>query len=156
MKSNSKKRRSSKPPKSTKKSNDPGNIQKIIHNLPEEQQEQIAQQIITGFSISKTSIGPLPPPEDFEKYEKVLFGAADRIMSMAEREQQIHAKGQNAALANDKKRINFATLLGFGLLAIAGIAVWNGNSIIALPLGLIGAVSAMFRTWLNFREKSKQ
>lgn len=31
--------------------------------------------------------GPLPAPKDFEHYEKILPGAAERILSMAEREQ---------------------------------------------------------------------
>ncbi|PIQ30327.1 MAG: hypothetical protein COS35_13425 [Zetaproteobacteria bacterium CG02_land_8_20_14_3_00_50_9] len=30
--------------------------------------------------------GPLPAPEDFAKYENILPGAAERILSMAENE----------------------------------------------------------------------
>ncbi len=134
----------------------PDDIQKFIHNLPEEQKAQLVEQIITDTSISETFSGPLPPPDDFAKYENVLPGAADRIIAMAEKEQQIRANGDNAILANDKKRINFATLLGVGLLAIAGIAVWNGNALIALPLGLAGIFSTMSRYCLNFLTKPKK
>jgi hypothetical protein len=40
--------------------------------------------------------GPLPRPEDFAAYERVLRGAADRILKMAEN-QAAHAKAWNAA-----------------------------------------------------------
>lgn len=32
--------------------------------------------------------GPLPVPQHFEQYEKILPGSADRILAMAEKEQQ--------------------------------------------------------------------
>lgn len=36
-------------------------------------------------SLTYTHIGPLPPPGDFMGYEQVLSGAADRILTMAEK-----------------------------------------------------------------------
>jgi len=38
--------------------------------------------------LQKFHHGPLPPPEDFAAYEAVLSGACDRILSMAEAQQQ--------------------------------------------------------------------
>jgi len=35
----------------------------------------------------ETYAGPLPPPKLFEGYEQVLKGSADRILTMAEKEQ---------------------------------------------------------------------
>ena len=40
---------------------------------------------VTQFS-AETHIGPLPRPEELGKYESVLHGAADRIITMAEKE----------------------------------------------------------------------
>lgn len=39
--------------------------------------------------IQQTSIfsGPIPSPEILERYEKLLQGSADRILTMAEKEQ---------------------------------------------------------------------
>ena len=36
--------------------------------------------------FAKFRIAPLPPPEEFAKYEEILTGAADRILSIAERQ----------------------------------------------------------------------
>ena len=107
----------------------------------------------------ETYSGPLPTPADFENYNRVVPGAAERILGMAEREQQIRADGQAKILANDKKRINGATLLGFVLLIIAGIATWQGIALIAVPLGLAGVMITVLRrlfAWLDSRAKPKK
>ena len=46
------------------------------------------EQIGAIIKAAKTSVhsGPLPAPGMFQEYEKVLPGAADRIMAMAEKE----------------------------------------------------------------------
>lgn len=44
--------------------------------------------------------GPLPPPAVFAEYERACPGAADRILSMAEKEQQ-HRHGQENTLSTD-------------------------------------------------------
>lgn len=48
-------------------------------------------------------IGPIPSPEVLEGYDKVCPGAAERILSMAEREQEIAIKErENNILVRDK------------------------------------------------------
>lgn len=54
---------------------------------------------VQGFSIQKIErSGPLPEPTDFETYEHVLPGAADRILSLTEKQQdhkiKIESRGQ--------------------------------------------------------------
>ena len=107
----------------------------------------------------ETYSGPLPTPADFENYNRVVPGAAERILGMAEREQQIRADNQAKILTNDTKRIHGATLLGVGLLVIAGIAAWQGAALIALPLGLAGVISVVLRQLfarLDARAKPKE
>lgn len=60
-------------------------IEKILERVPDELREELRGEIISfsAFSFS----GPLPPAESFARYEEVLPGAADRIMRMAEKEQ---------------------------------------------------------------------
>ena len=136
-----------------------GQIQELVRDLPDEERVQVFDQLISTIQISKTFTGPLPPPEDFEKYNQILPGAADRILAMAENEQRIRADGQTGILSNDNKRINVATFLGLALIVVAGIATWNGYVSIAVPLGLSGVVSVIFRqllAWLNSRGKPEQ
>ncbi len=158
-----KKRSRSQPTESKKRGlpaeHQPDDIREWIHSLPEEQKARIVEILAAEVRIKTTFIGPLPPPEDFEKYNQISPGAAERILSMAEREQQIRADGQAEIFANDKRRIHGATLLGIALIGIAGIAVWKGDIGIALPLGLAGVVGAIFRhllDWLNARTKSER
>lgn len=47
--------------------------------------------------------GPLPPPEILESYEKTLPGAADRIFTMAEKEQEHRQKIENNMVEDDNK-----------------------------------------------------
>lgn len=102
--------------------------------------------------------GPLPRPEDFEKYNEILPNAADRILTMAEKEQQIREDGQAGTLANNRLLVNRATLLGVGLIVVAGVATWLGHTAIALPLGLVGTVAALLRQimdWLDQRQSRR-
>ena len=73
-------------------------------------------------SSSSTFSGPLPPSDEFERYNQVIPNAADRILKMAEREQQIRENYQKSAIRNDSKRINGAVLLGLSLIVVSGLA----------------------------------
>ena len=55
--------------------------------------------------------GPLPQPEDFAAYERVLRGAADRILKMAEN-QATHRQGmERRALTGDIVKSMMGTVL---------------------------------------------
>jgi len=57
--------------------------------------------------------GPLPRPEDFAAYERVLPGAADRILAMAEK-QATHRQGmERKALGGDIVRSMMGTVLAY-------------------------------------------
>ena len=92
-------------------------------------------------SYAKTHIGPLPTPEDFAKYNLVLPNAADRILKMAENEQTNRHEISEKILKNDRWRICGSIGLGLALLPVAGIAAYQGNALIALPIALSGLLS---------------
>ena len=52
----------------------------VSHNIPQEQQ---IQRVVTGMSITHSS--PLPSASEFAGYEKAFPGAADRILTLAEK-----------------------------------------------------------------------
>lgn len=57
--------------------------------------------------------GPLPRPEDFAEYDRVLPGAADRILKMAEN-QATHRQGlERRALSGDLFKSMMGTVLGY-------------------------------------------
>lgn len=42
--------------------------------------------------VAHTVSGPIPPPEDMERYERIHTGAAERILTMAEKEAEVRHK----------------------------------------------------------------
>jgi len=67
--------------------------------------------------------GPLPPPDAFAKYEQILEGAANRILIMAEKQQENRQEMQSKTLKSDI--INEKLGLIFGLL-VASSAIGGG------------------------------
>lgn len=55
----------------------------LLKALPED----VSDELRTAVVQSATFVGPIPPPALFEHYDEVVPGAADRILKMAEKEQ---------------------------------------------------------------------
>ena len=126
-------------------------LAKLVASLSDEKRLELIS-VLQVSRVQTTFSGPLPPPEDFKKYNEVLPNAADRILSMAENEQKIRSDGQNKMLTNDQRRINGAIGIGASMIAVAGLATWLGYAHIALPLGLAGMVHSLIRLvlfWLG-------
>lgn len=93
-------------------------------------------------------MGPLPPAEAFEKYEAVCPGAADRIISMAERQaahrQAIEKKVVDSSSFNSEAGIMSALVLAIAVLVGGVICIlqdhdWAGAVIVGIDIvGLCG------------------
>ena len=116
----------------------------LVNSLPEDKLRELGN-VLAVRHVETTFSGPLPTPKDFEKYNQVLPNAADRILAMAEKEQQIRADVETGMLVNDRRRINAATGLGAGLIAVAALATWQDQISIAIPLGLAGTITTILR-----------
>ena len=68
----------------TSKDSSPAEIVESLQELPAEKRGEVIAWILKIQRTRTASSGPLPTPEDFEKYGKTLPGAAERILSMAE------------------------------------------------------------------------
>ena len=55
-----------------------------------------------GMAVAATYSGPLPPPAQLEHYERILPGAAERILAMVETEQRARLE----AMANNSARMD--------------------------------------------------
>ena len=60
--------------------------------------------------------GPLPPPEMLGEYEKVLPGAADRIICLAEKEQDIRGQDNRGMIQRDKLMIFGSVLVSLAIV----------------------------------------
>ncbi|MBR5160652.1 MAG: DUF2335 domain-containing protein [Thermoguttaceae bacterium] len=90
----------------TKIQDSPVSGQKEAVRPVSEQKEAAVLSGIMKTSLSIERSGPLPSPEDFERYEKTLPGAGERILSMAERQQQHRFEIEKTLVKNETKKID--------------------------------------------------
>lgn len=113
-----------------------------------EVERAVARVIQSEFS------GPIPPPSIIEGYENVLPGAADRLITMAERQSE-HRQDMEKIMVTSESRdgllgILFAFILGIGCIIAAIIIVvrvpQNAGAISGALIGVtgIGSIIATF------------
>jgi uncharacterized membrane protein len=102
----------------------------------------------TGELVMGRWSGPLPPPAALEQFERASPGAADRILKMAEREEEHRQSLERTMTTSEVKARDRGQFLGFAIAAITllgGIWLvyegkdWPGLVAILTPLvGLVG------------------
>lgn len=110
-------------------------------------------QRITQIAVSEQFSGPMPHPKHFREYEAILPGAAERILSMAERNLSHNIEGSKTALnaeIDDRRRgMRFGALLFGSLIACAFVSVYlTTNPIVPglfLGTAAIGGVAAFIK-----------
>jgi len=92
--------------------------------------------------------GPLPPPSYLRDYETIIVGAADRIIAMAEKEQNHRHDWERSALRNTTIGLWFGFFIALGLLGGAIYSVSVGQPVIAgvfLTASAVGMVPALIK-----------
>jgi uncharacterized membrane protein len=110
--------------------------------------------------------GPIPSSSELARYETVQIGLADRLVKMAEKEQEflhaIHMENQNRqnkqqnnnfTLASRAQILSFSTAIAF--VASSVYLVTNGHTIASLITGITG-LSLLIASYWKFQEKPKQ
>ena len=138
-------------------------LETFLRSLPQELREKIEAlppdgrgtllEITASFSYTRS---PYLPPEVIKAYEEIMPGAADRIFRLPEKQQEIQAKTNERLLGNDRRRINGQIAIALGIIAVAGLATWLGNAIIALPFGLAGFVTLWVKTIREFLTRKRK
>ena len=111
--------------------------------------------------------GPLPPPSMFNHYNEVLPGSAERILRMAEKEQEHRTTWESEVLRVGARDSLIGQALGFlALLVCVGGAIYlalSGNVVVAVVLvgapivGTIGLVYSGAETaWRPFIEQLRR
>ena len=115
------------------------------------------QKIQTSITQVQQWTGPLPSPDALVRYNDAVPGAAERIISMAEKEMEHRHKREDAIIEQDKRAMDkewalalISTILGFVcvlvLAALVGYALYIGTDNVALgaAIGAIAAVAGLF------------
>lgn len=104
-----------------------GNLEEMLGEVPPDKAPGIKAAMIE----SSLFHGPLPPPSLFNEYEKVLPGAADRILTMAEREQEHRIWWEKKDLDTESRYALSGMYLGsiglFLLIVGAVFSVYQGS-----------------------------
>lgn len=79
--------------------------------------------------------GPLPPPSHLAEYEKIQKGFAERIIRMAEKEQDERHRNNRMMVDSDIKAKSrgqmFGFILGLLIIALAGVLGCIGHTTLA-------------------------
>lgn len=111
------------------------------------QQERQTKSIL---ALEKTYSGPLPLPEDLAKYDRVVPGAAERILRMAENESEHRRKRDNrmdwSIIITTILSVVFAFLSIIALSVLAYFALEMGYPTAAssFAVGAMAAVAGVF------------
>lgn len=99
-------------------------LDEALIGLPKEKQEQIRSIIAIKQEVAYS--GPIPPPEHFAQYESVLPGASERILAMAEREQE--HRHHNDREFNKLSFIGLwiGSILTLILIGVSAYAIYSG------------------------------
>ena len=137
--------------------NAPINVNEVLDSLPPEKRSVIENVM---FAMEQRSFsGPLPAPEDFEAYEKVLPGSTDRIITMAEKSLDSRIANEKTIIDNRLKQSGRGQILGFILAMvfalIALVLALTGHDVLAGIIGGSDIISLAIIFVLN-REPSEE
>jgi len=119
-----------------------------------------SKQIKTEITQVQQWSGPLPAPESLAKYDNIVPGAAERILVMAEKEQNHRHHTEDKTAKRQYVIAIVSVIFAFAcVLALAGLvfyAIYKGsdNSTLAAVITAIAAVAGVFgaRKLLRLRE----
>ena len=125
-------------------------LEEALDGLPEDRQNKIRRIVTVAQESSFT--GPLPLPSHFEGYNKVLPGAAERILAMAERQQAMAEKQQDYDMEKTRKDHSLlarglwvALFLMAAAFAIVAFAIYRGlNNVVYATLGTSIIMAGIF------------
>jgi len=76
--------------------------------------------------------GPLPPSAEFGRYNEILPGAAERILAMAEREQEARLAAQKAVIDKEYRLRRhgqiYALIITAAFMFLAGVFIQKGTT----------------------------
>lgn len=117
-------------------------VSEVINDFERLDPEQ-RERVIMTIQRQEAYMGPIPRPEDFEKYEQTLPGAADRILSMAERQALHRQKLEEKVIYSEIKDSRKGQIFGF---IIAMSVILGGFYLIGIgkdAFGIVAIVSAL-------------
>ena len=98
-------------------------VQVILDAVPESKKEEVKEALM--IIRSEMYSGPIPPPEALARYEEIQPGAADRILKMAEKQQEHRMALETKAIGGQVDQSKRGQIFGFiAIFLCIGAAVF--------------------------------
>lgn len=139
-----------------------------VEYTQDERNKDTTSSTILKASFTEIVSGPLPHPRLLKEYDNVIENGAERIMAMAEKEQDnrikadIETRETNSKIAFEELQIKRAgqgialllILLIFGLVVLFTFTGHEAVAIVLLGIGIAGIISAFMGLGNNKKSKS--
>ena len=114
---------------------------------------------VAALILRKYHAGPLPPPETLKEYNEILPDAAERIFSMAEKEQEHHHTTEIMLVDHEIKKTskgqNFALITALTGTVGAVICAFLGQEVIGAVVGG-STLASLVSSFLSAKQKKKR
>lgn len=99
----------------------------ILNAVPENKKKEVKEALMV--IRSEVFSGPIPPPEALARYEEIQSGAADRIIKMAEKQQDHRMSLEKKAIGGQIEQSKRGQIFGFiAILLCIGVAIFFAAS----------------------------
>lgn len=123
---------------------------KIFDAVPKNKRPQLIRGI--AMTVMKAHSGPLPDPETLERYSVLIPNGAERIMQMAEK-QQNHRMGLESRVIDSQLRQSntgqiLAFVIGLAALGAGAFCIYSGHELGGSVIGgggIVGLVTAFIK-----------
>ncbi|WP_409523323.1 DUF2335 domain-containing protein [Nitrincola sp. MINF-07-Sa-05] len=126
--------------------------EKVVREDPSGEITEVVRTIAQEYS------GPIPPPRMLEHYESVQPGFADRIVSMAEKEQshrhQLESRGVEGAVRKDARGQHYALITSVLLIVSCVFLIYTGHEVSGSILAG-GSLTGLAYIFISGRKKDK-
>lgn len=114
----------------------------FLTSQPDDVQEEVAQELLTGGYRSMTYSGPIPHPQLLREFNDVIPDGANRIMIMAEKQSE-HRRNLEEKIVNANNRdsllgIIFALVIALVIIGSGTFLLFNDKEVSGMGLLLSG------------------
>ena len=118
----------------------------LLPDAPAEVKQRVQEvEAVRSGTILASYQGPLPPASQFAMYEGAVPSAGERILQMAEKEQELRELALRSQHRSGLMRNLNATAISALALGVAALGQYFGNPWPAVPIGLAGFVGLIYK-----------
>lgn len=127
----------------------PEEIKEILDSIPDAEKREKLELFVCRYRFFS---GPLPPPEDLNRYDQIIKNGAERIMKRAERQSAHRMEIEKIAIKEQLKQSgkgqNFGFILAILFLIASIVLAMTGHETVASIIGgtTLVSITAVFVT----------